>query len=156
MKNSILVAALALVALPTLAVADPLPKKVADMECLVGSWKGSGTMTMGKDKANIDVTWQCKRTSAQYGVLCGATFKGIPGLASYEETDLFGYDASTDTYHWYAVTNGGEVHDHVAKPPQGSKIQFVFNGVQEGKPFKEVIDLDFGKDSKSLSVRSET
>src|SRR4051812_48783620 len=90
--------------IPALAAADPLPKQVTDMECLIGTWKGSGTMTMGKDKAKVDVTWTCKRTSAQFGVLCSARFTGIPGLAAYEETDLFGYEPGSNTYHWFAVT----------------------------------------------------
>lgn len=155
MKTTKLLALFAL-ALPTAAHADALPKPIADMECLVGTWKGTGTLTMGKDKAKLDVTWTCKRTSAQHGVLCNAVITGIPGLDRYEETDLFGYDPNTATYHWFSVTNGGETHDHVAKPPKGSRVQFAFTGTQEGKPLRELVDLEFAKDSKSLALRSET
>lgn len=138
------------------AAADPLPKPVADMECLVGSWKGAGTIAMGKDKAKIDATWNCKRTSAKFGVMCTFHVTGIPGVAAYEETDLMGYEPNTNTYHWYSVTNAGETHDHVAKIPEGNDIQFVFTGTQEGKSFKEVIDLSFAGDSKSITGRAET
>ncbi len=141
-----------LACLPLAAAADPPPKQVTDMECLVGTWRGSGTMVMGKDKAKLEVTWTCKRTSAQFGVLCSARFTGFPGLGVYEETDLFGYEPSSNTYHWYAVTNGAETHDHVAKVPDGDKIEFVYNGTQEGKPFKEAITLEFAKDGKSLAA----
>jgi hypothetical protein len=58
---------------------------------------------------------------------------GIPGLAAYDETDLMGYEPNSNTYHWYSITNAGETHDHVATPPNGSAIRFVFNGTQENK-----------------------
>ena len=81
---------------------------------------------------------------------------GIPGVAAYEETDLMGYEPNTNTFHWYAVTNAGETHDHVAQASDGNKQQFIFTGTQEGKPFKEVIDLEIGKDEKSATGRAET
>jgi hypothetical protein len=40
--------------------------------------------------------------------------------------------------------------------PDGNKLQFVFNGTQEGKPLKEVIDLEFSNDGKLCSGRAET
>jgi hypothetical protein len=146
----------ALVLTPFAVAADPLPKQVENMECLIGSWKGSGTIAMGKDKAKIDAALDCKRTSAKFGVLCSFHVTGVPGMAAYEETDLFGYEPNTDTYHWYSVTNAGETHDHVAKPPTGERIDFVYTGTQEGKPLKEAIVLDFAKDGKSVTARNET
>jgi len=145
-----------LVSVPLVAGAEPLPKPVGDMECLVGAWKGGGSLVAGKDKAKLEATWTCQRTSAAFGVLCTFHVTGIPGLAAYDETDLMGYEPNTNTYHWYSVTNAGETHDHVAKPSDKSTIRFVFNGSQQGKPFKEVIDLAFAADKKSLSGRAET
>jgi len=147
---------LALVFASSAAAADAPPKPVTDLGCLIGNWKGKGTFEAGKDKANIQANWACKRSSAQYGVLCTLLLTGIPDLPRYEETDLFGYEPNTNTYHWYSVTNAGETHDHVAAVPAGSSAQFVFNGVQESKPFREVIDLTFADDSKSFSLRAET
>jgi hypothetical protein len=138
------------------ALADDTPKQVKDMECLVGTWKGAATMTMGDQRAQVKVSWSCKRTPGQYGVLCSADMTGIPGLAHYYETDLFGYDPGANKYHWFAVTNGGETHDHVAAVPSDEKIEFVYSGTQDRKPLKEVIDLTIGKDAKSLTFRSET
>jgi len=155
MKKILKVLGLALVTAPAMAAA-PLPKQVADMDCMVGSWKGAGSLTMGKDKASIAATWDCKRTSAQYGVLCTFHVTGIPGVAVYDETDLMGYEPNSNTYHWYSVTNAGETHDHVAKPSASNTIEFVYNGTQEGKPFKEVINLNFSNDSKTMTGTAET
>ena len=52
-------------AIPAAATADALPKPIQDMECLIGMWKASGTLTMGTDKFKVDATWDCKRTSAK-------------------------------------------------------------------------------------------
>jgi hypothetical protein len=143
-------------AAPVAAFAEPLPKPVADMDCLVGRWKGSGSMAMGKDTAKVQATWDCSRTSAQFGVMCRFHVTGIPGVPSYEETDLMGYEPNTDKYHWYSVTNAGETHDHVASVPKGDAIQFVFEGTQDGKPLKEVIDLKFSNNSKVVTGVAET
>ena len=151
-----LVPILALVALPATVSAEPLPKQINELECLVGNWKATGTAVVGKDKANLEATWQCRRTSAKYGVLCNLRLTGMPGLPVYEETDLFGYEPNSDTYHWYSVTNAGETHDHVTKATAGNKVRFVYSGTQEGKPFQEVINMEFGKDAKSFSLRAET
>ena len=141
---------------PAFAEEQSLPKPVADMECLVGAWKGGGTLGMGKDKVKLTAAWTCKRTALRFGVTCTFHVTGIPGVPSYEETDLMGFEPNTNTYHWYSVTNAGETHDHVAKVPNGNKIQFVYAGSQEGKPLKEVIDLDFSGDGKSVSGHVET
>jgi hypothetical protein len=132
------------------------PKEVAGMASLVGSWKGSGSIVIGKDRAKLDATYTCKPTAAQYGVLCSLAITGMPGMARYEETDLFGFEPASRTLHWFAVTNAGETHDHATPFTESNKLRFSFSGTQEGKPFKEVVDWEFGKDAKSLAVRGET
>lgn len=153
MKTHMMIAAFACV--PLAVSADPLPKQVENMECLVGSWKGGGSLVQGKDKAKLDIALECKRTSAKFGVLCALRMTGIPGLV-YEETDLFGYEPNSDTYHWYAVTNAGETHDHVAKPPSGDHVDFQYTGTQGAKPLIETVAFDFSKDGKTLAVKSNT
>jgi hypothetical protein len=150
-----IIAALSVV-VPAIAAAEPLPKAVSDMECLVGSWKGGGSLAMNKDRTKIEATWTCQRTSAQFGVSCAFRVTGIPGVAVYDETDLMGYEPNTNLYHWYSVTNSGETHDHVAKVPTGNTIHFVFNGTQQGKTYKEVIDLTFSENEMAMRGRSET
>ena len=152
------VTALALAAGTAQAGNPPPPKEAKDMGCLVGSWKGTGSMTMGKDKVDgIKMSWNCKRASAEWGVVCTGSMAGIPGMDRYEESDLFGYEPNTGKYHWYAVTNAGETHDHVSSPSNGPTLEFVHNGVQEGKPFKEVVQLTFkGPKDSTLDLRAET
>lgn len=155
-------ALLALVITSSIATADTLPKEVSNMDCLLGNWKGSGTVSMGKDKAKIDATYTCKRTGGDFGILCNLKVTGIPGVPSYEETDLMGYEPNTKTYHWFSVTNAAETHDHSAPYTESNKIRFTFNGTQEAKPFKEVVDWEFSGAAKptdkptAIAVRAET
>jgi hypothetical protein len=142
--------------IPVAALGDALPNPIADLDCLVGAWKGGGTVTIGKDKSKIEGTWSCRRTSANHGVLCDLRLAGMPGVVSYEETDLFGWEPNSKTYHWYSVTNAGETHDHVGKAPAGNTAQFVYSGTQNGKAFREVVDFDFGKDASTVKIRGET
>jgi len=138
------------------AAGPALPKPVTDMECLVGKWAGQGTLKLGAETANVKLSWDCHRVSGSYGVECAAVMKGIPGVDAYQETDLFGYEPGTNTWHWFSVTNAGETHDHRAPATPGKTIAFVHNGVQDGKPLREVVALTFGDDEKSLELSSET
>lgn len=149
MKMMTMMAVVVGLAVPSVARADE------KLDRLVGTWKATGAITMGKDSAKTTATWTCKHTASKAGVACDLELKGVPGLAVYAEHDLFGFEPNTGTYHWFSVTNAGETHDHVAKAMDG-KTQFVFTGTQEGKPFKEVIDLDMAKDGKSFTLRAET
>src|ERR1043165_7490954 len=138
----------ALTAAPTIIAADS-PKPIASLKRLVGTWKGTGTMAMGKDKVKVDASYECRLTSGEFGVACSLRMTGIPGVATYEESDVCGYEPNSSTYHWYAVTNAGETHDHAAKPPTGGSIHWSYTGLQDGKPFKEVVDMDVANDDSS-------
>jgi hypothetical protein len=148
--------ALSLVTTAAAARAEAPPKEVKDMSCLIGSWKVKGTMTMGKDRAPIAATWTCGWLPSQWGVQCDLDITGIPGVPHYLERDLMGFDPGGHKLHWYAVTNAGETHDHVGDVPTGPDARFVYTGVQDGKPIKEVIDFHVGADRKALHVKAET
>ncbi len=136
--------------------APGVPAEVSNMGCLVGEWKGTGQLVMGDSKADLKLSISCKWQSGGYGVACQARFAGPPAIGTLEETDLFGFDPGTRKYHWFAVTNTGETHDHVAEIPSGETIDWVFNGKQQDKPVKETIRMTFSKDSKQLDFKTES
>jgi hypothetical protein len=138
------------------AGAEAPPQAVKDMGSLVGTWKGSGVLTMGADQANLKITWNCQPAAGSWGVSCQARFTGMPGGAAHLETDLFGFEPGSKKFHWFSVTNEGETHDHVSDGPKGDVIEFVHNGMQDGKPLREVIRMTFKDDCKKLDLRSET
>lgn len=145
------------------ALGAPPPKPGLELDHLVGRWKGTGTLQAGPDVATaaanaapLQASWTCERTAARSGVLCRFHVTGIPGVPSYEETDLLGYDAASATYHWYSVTNAGETHDHTAPASARDGLRFVFRGSQDGKPLEEVITLAFRADGARVEGRAET
>lgn len=135
-KLTIVLTALLASAMPAAAETEALPKPVADMQCLLGWWHGSGSILARKEQHSIDATWKCTRTSAGFGVLCAFRATGIPGVAVFDETDLMGYEPNTRTYHGFAVTNDGDTHDHVARIANGNEFRFVFTGLHEGQPYE--------------------
>jgi hypothetical protein len=141
---------------PRVVKADVPPKEVKEMASLVGTWKGSGTLALGPERSSLKIVWTCQAAAASWGVQCQARFTGMPGGAPYQETDLFGYEPGTRKYHWFSVTNMGETHDHVSDGLQGNAIEFVHNGVQDGKPLKEIIRMTFDDKCQSFDLRSET
>lgn len=122
-----------------------VPKEIQPVYCLVGTWTSkdaSGTIAGVKHK--VDLTIICAPTAGGLGILCNSVFD-IAGLGRVQETDLFGYDAGQQRYHWFSVTQQGETHDHVALPPgpTDKAITFAYSGYQGGKPMQEVITMSF-------------
>jgi hypothetical protein len=72
---------LSVLSVSLVAAADPVPKPVEGLDYMVGTWKGAGTVAMGKDKAKIDAVWNCSRVSGKWGVLCSPKITGVPGMA---------------------------------------------------------------------------
>jgi len=127
-----------------------LPDEVQAMHCLVGEWRGTGSAQFGAEQANVQFNLSCSPTSGGFGVQCQTRFSGLPGAATYEETDLFGFDPGRRKYHWFSVTNQGETHDHVADVSKTDTLRFVYDGVQDGKPMQEAIVLKVAANHRDL------
>jgi hypothetical protein len=143
-------------AAPPLTVPADAPEAVKGMaEALVGKWTGTGSVTMGADSAPMTGTWDCALGSGGYGVTCKLDAE-VAGLGKLAETDLFGYDAATGLYHWFSVTNTGEVHDH-AGSCDGKVTTFQVQGATDGRLFVERITFEPQADGglRIVSVTTE-
>jgi len=79
----------------------------------VGNWKGQGELREGEQPATrLTLDYQCKKASAGWAVSCNLIARN--GQMTMAETDLFGVDPVTGKGHWFAVTNAGETHNHIA------------------------------------------
>lgn len=136
---------------------DPnLPKEVAAMHCLVGTWTTKNLqMTMDGKKLKGEGTLTCVATASGYGVTCTDKLT-VQGIGTMEETDLFGYDPQAKLYHWYAVTSTGETHDHVGTPPtaENQPLLFAHSGFMAGKPMQEVLSLAFNKEATKIEFKN--
>lgn len=149
------VAALALALVPFAATpahaADPA-QVTKELQRLVGSWKGTGTLTMRDGKVlPAQVTYDCKSGSGGAAVRCqlAGTVAGLPPIAS---EDLFGFNADDGLVHWFTVTNMGETHDHKGGFENGT-FTGLYEGPQAGQLFQEQISIQLVNDKK-VRVRS--
>jgi hypothetical protein len=132
------------------------PEEIRALDGLLGAWKGRGTMTLGAQRADLAASIRCQAASGNFGVSCRATFRGIPGVPAYEETDLFGYDPGEQLYHWFAVTSGGETHDHTMALGSGPIFNWTWTGHLDGRSARETIAMQFDNDHRRLEFVSTT
>jgi len=145
--SSVLLAATAALSTPALAD-DPAPSAaVKNLSCMVGTWRGNGTLTMGKDKVPLKLVMKCEATAGGFGVTCDDVITGIPGMDAYRERDLWGINAADGSVHWFAITNGGEAHDHHGKIGKDS-FDGQYSGRRNGKRFVEKISLKFAGEDR--------
>lgn len=107
---------------------------------LVGKWTGNGALgAPGQPATKLSLHYRCRKVSAGAAVLCELRADGKD--LRVRETDLFGVDPATGKGRWYAVTNMGETHDHVADWPDPSTMKAQIAWTQEGKRMEENITL---------------
>jgi hypothetical protein len=134
--------------------ADPGAAPRAAIKRFVGTWHGKGTMKDGGKTVTVEATLECVETSGGAGVRCVDRFTGVPGMAAYEETDLFGYDPGDGLVHMFSVTNAGETHDHKGGV-SGNVFALAHSGPQNGQLFAECLIITFQND-RTMRASSHT
>lgn len=135
---------------PAVAENTP-PPAAARFYPFVGKWTGNGELgSPGQPPAKLALRLNCRKASAGWAVLCelDATNKEM----SIQETDLFGVDPVTGKGHWYAISNQGETHDHVADWPDTKTMKASTTWTHEGKRMEENITFHFTS-SRSMEFR---
>jgi hypothetical protein len=134
------VALLASSTLPLVAsAAEPAPAAAAYYP-LVGNWTGAGEISEGgQTPAKLTLSLNCKKVSAGWAVYCD--MKAANDKMAMAETDLFGVDPATGQAHWYAVTNQGETHDHLAQWIDARTLKAHLAWTQEGKKMEETVTV---------------
>lgn len=136
---------------PPPTMAADAPEQVRALQPLLGSWTGTGTLTMGDKSAPFTGTWDCTVASGGYGVRC--QMEGtIEGMGQQSESDLFGWNAYDGLYHWFSVVNSGEVHDHYGSF-DGNVMTFQQQGAREGHLFTERNILTFDGDAMTIESK---
>jgi hypothetical protein len=121
----------------TLAELFPVPDQARQLARFIGAWAVEGTLTVEGNPLKMVGEWIFAPSAAGWGVRASLRAE-IEALGAYEEDDLVGYDVETRTFHIYSLTNSGAVHDHVASWASENVLDFEYNGLQGGKPYREV------------------
>lgn len=131
--------------LPAVSQAADTPEPPAgakELRYFVGNWTGKGKVKFGNTTSQVTATYRCKDVSLGWGVACDLEVKGIDGFPRYVLTSIWGFDQGSATYHWYAVSNGGEVHDHAGRlSADKTTVTLEHRELQGGKPFVEKLVL---------------
>lgn len=136
------VAMLILFAIPALPLpaAEQSAPAAARFYPLVGTWKGQGEMREGDQPAvQLALDYRCKKASAGSAVSC--EMKASNDKMTLAETDLFGVDPVSGQGHWYAVTNQGETHDHLADWTDAHSMKARHAWTQDGKKMEEHVTM---------------
>ena len=138
MKNIILIvtSSIALAGSALAAGNQPAaPAQLKTLQAFAGQWGGAVVLEMGGQKMNLKGGLDCTSTSAGYGVTCQTRFSGLPGGATMEETDLFGYDPGSDTYHcWRFISSDDD--DTIDAKDDGVIVYFTSDGEVTAHPKK--------------------
>lgn len=127
---------------PTLGDIFPLPSEASKLKVFLGDWKVEGTLTFEGKPFKVRGFWRATSAASGWGVLNVGKME-IEGLGAYEEFDILGFDPGEKIFHLFSVTNTAAAHDHKGKWSGEDSISFVFEGLQEGKVYKEEIEAKF-------------
>ncbi|MDH5693551.1 MAG: hypothetical protein OEZ47_10645 [Gammaproteobacteria bacterium] len=91
-----------------------VPAEAQKFQQFLGHWRGDAEITeTGKAPVPMKMKIDCQQASSGFAVLCHDTISNQ--LMTMTETDLMGFNPADGSYHWYAVTNTGETHDHLVE-----------------------------------------
>jgi len=119
---------------------------------LLGYWKGDAKLAeQGKPTVVLALSLSCRKASSGWAVRCDMVGRNESMIMT--ESDLMGVDPVTGTGHWFAVSNQGDTHDHIAEWPDPNTMKAHYAWTQDGKQMLESILFQLIGNS-SLEFRS--
>ena len=137
----LVVSASALACENALAASAAKAPAAAEFYPMLGKWHGKAQLTeTGKPPVKLKMRIHCVKASAGYAVRCSDVTSNKQ--MRMFESDLMGVDPVSGQAHWYAVTNQGDTHDHLAKWLDANHMQAHYAWQQDGKPMRENIQVE--------------
>ncbi len=96
------------------AAPAPAPEIAATVKAFEGNWSFDAQLTMpgATEPTKFKMKMPCKKIAEGNGVSCAGSAK-VPKLGVWSAGVLVGFDPAGKRTHFMAITNMGEVHDHV-------------------------------------------
>jgi len=124
----------------------------AEFYPLVGNWHGQGELAeAGQKPVKLMLNLECQKVSSGWAVSCAMQAKNKQLIMM--ESDLMGVDPVTGQAHWYAVTNQGETHDHLANWLDAHTMNAHYEWRQDGKWMREDITFQL-QDKHAMNFKS--
>lgn len=127
---------------PTLSEMFPLPNEAKRLQLFIGDWKVEGTLAFEGEPHKVKGSWKFESGAAGWGVQARMKMK-VEGMGDYEEIDMAGFDQSDGLVHIFSITNTAATHDHKGKWADDNTLTVVYEGLQEGKKYREDVTIKF-------------
>lgn len=118
----------------------PMPDGAKKFQAFVGSWEGTGSMTMNGQTQQVNISHTTESIAGGWGTRTIETVK-MPEMPTYSGVDMFGFDIGSGLTHLYTVSNYGDCHDHVGTWVDNKTLVLQYNGVLDGKPMVEMLTV---------------
>lgn len=112
------------------------PPEIQKFYSFEGKWTGTydAVMEGQKMKANASYTWS--KIADGWGMLIDEKIE-IPGMPVYLGHNILGYDIGEKKFHIYTISNYAQIHDHVGGWKDDKTMYLEYNGIVDGKSYKE-------------------
>ncbi|RXA20571.1 hypothetical protein EQO05_05495 [Methanosarcina sp. MSH10X1] len=122
--------------MPTISEMYPIPAEIKKLHVFLGDWLAEGVIKTGGSVMKLEGTWNFSMAAGGWGLKSANRFE-VEELGTYELDNLFGFDKETGELHIYSITNMAETHDHTASWSDGNTLKGGYDGLKDGKKFRE-------------------
>jgi hypothetical protein len=114
------------------------PPEIQKFYSFEGTWTGTYDAVMEGQKMTANASYKWSKIIDGWGMFIDEKIE-IPGMPVYLGHNILGYDMGEKKYHLYTISNYAQVHDHVGVWKDDKTMYMEYNGIADGKPFKEKI-----------------
>ncbi|MDW7732921.1 MAG: hypothetical protein SCH66_10900 [Methanolobus sp.] len=126
--------------MPDIEELYPIPAEVKKLYSFLGDWNVEGSLTADEKTMKLEGTWNFSKAAGGWGMKSSNELE-IESLGHYELDNLFGFDRETGELHIYSLTNMAETHDHKAAWSDERTLKGEYDGLKDGKRFREDFTL---------------
>jgi len=126
--------------MPDIKELYPIPDEVKKFYTFLGDWDVEGKLEFDNNIMKIQGTWTFTKAAGGWGIKSSNGLE-IEDLGHYELDNLFGFDRETGELHIYSLTNMAETHDHKAVWTDDNTLNGDYEGLKDGKKFREDFTL---------------
>jgi hypothetical protein len=112
------------------------PPEIQKFYNFAGKWTGTYDAVMEGQKMTADASYTWSKIVDGWGMFIDEKIE-MPGMPVYLGHNILGYDIGEKKYHLYTISNYAQVHDHVGGWKDDKTMYLEYNGIVDGKPYKE-------------------
>jgi hypothetical protein len=112
------------------------PQEIQKFYGFTGKWTGTYDAVMEGQKMTANASYTWSKIVDGWGMFIDEKIE-MPGMPVYLGHNILGYDIGEKKYHLYTISNYAQVHDHIGNWKDDKTMYLEYNGIVDGKPYKE-------------------